>query len=130
MSRCFCWLVIFLTASLLSAFSSAAAERKFDFSTVPDQQTPPGFRSAVTGQGKPGEWKVIFDNVPSALPALSPESHGMTTRAVLAQLSQDPADEHFPLLIFDQDTYRAFTLSTPCKTVHRPIGRMAAIAFR
>jgi hypothetical protein len=35
-----------------------AAERKFDFSEVPENETPGDFRSVITARGKPGEWKV------------------------------------------------------------------------
>ena len=56
------WALALLTLPL------AAAERKFDFSEVRENQTPPGFRSTVTGQGKPGDWRVILDEVPSLLP--------------------------------------------------------------
>ena len=49
-----------LLLPVLSAVPAMAAERKFEFSEVTEGQTPPGFRSAVTGQGKPGEWKVIL----------------------------------------------------------------------
>jgi hypothetical protein len=107
----------------------AAAERKFDFSSVPENRTPSGFRSVVTGSGKPGDWTIVLDDIPSALPAAA-QARGLNKRAVLAQLSQDPADEHFPLLIFDQETYSDFSLSTRFKTVRGAVEQMAGVAFR
>ncbi|SPE50679.1 conserved hypothetical protein [Verrucomicrobia bacterium] len=115
---------------MLLALSVGAAERKFEFGEVPENQTPPGFRSAVTGKGKPGDWKMIMDDVPPLLPRLSVSSTVVTKEPVLAQLSQDPTDEHFPLLIFEGDIYGDFTLTTRFKTVSGSVERMAGIAFR
>ena len=46
----------FLWALALLALPAVAAERKFDFSDVRENQAPPAFHSVVTGQGKPGDW--------------------------------------------------------------------------
>src|SRR5437867_2557940 len=107
-----------------------AAERKFDFSEVSQGQTPPGFRSAVTGKGKPGDWKILLDETPSLLPPLTPQAPAVARKAVLAQLAQDPTDEHFPLLIFEEETFGDFTLTTRIKMVRGEKERMAGIAFR
>ena len=82
---------------LLFALPALAAERIFDFGAWPENQTPPGFRSAVTGKGKPGDWKVILDEVPPLLTPLNPATPVVTKRPVLAQLAQDPTDEHFQI---------------------------------
>ncbi len=114
---------------LLLAFSAAAAERQFDFSAFPQNQTPPGFRSAVTGNGKPGDWKVIVDEAPT--PASSPAAQAPGLKqAVLAQLAQDPTDEHFPLLIFEDKIFGDFAITTRFKTVRGVTEQMAGIAFR
>src|SRR3989442_14128579 len=113
----------------LLALPALAAERKFDFGEFRENQTPPGFRSAVTGQGKPGDWKIILDDVPPLLPPLTPQAPAVTKRAVLAQLSQDPTDEHFPLLIFEDEIFGDFTLNTRFKTVRGLSEQMAGIAF-
>jgi hypothetical protein len=120
----------FLWVLALWALPAIAAERKFDFSDVPEGQTPPGFRSAVTGKGKPGEWRVVLDEVPSQMPAISPRATAVAKRPVLAQLAQDPTDEHFPLLIFQDETFDDFTLTTHLKTVKGVTEQMAGIAFR
>ena len=119
-----------LWALVLFVLPAMAAERKFDFSDVPDNKTPPGFRSTVTGKGKPGEWRVILDEVPPQLAPLSPRAPVVTKSPVLAQLAQDPTDEHFPLLIFEEDTFGDFTLTTRFKMVKGTMERMAGIAFR
>jgi hypothetical protein len=115
---------------LAAALQATAAERILKFGDFPENQPPPGFRSVVTGVGKPGDWKVIMDEVPSILPPLSPNAAVSAHQGVLAQLSQDPADEHFPLLILDSETYRDFSLRTRFKTVRGAIEEMAGVAFR
>jgi hypothetical protein len=123
MRNCLYW-------ALALALPAGAAERKFDFSEVRANQMPPGFRSTVSGQGKPGDWKVILDDVPPPLPPLTPQAAVNTKRPVLAQLAQDPTDEHFPLLIYEPEIFRDFTLTTRFKTVRGAIEQMAGIAFR
>jgi len=112
------------------ALPGLAAERTFDFSEIPAGQTPPGFRSTLTGSGKPGEWKIILDETPSLFPPLTPQAQSTARRPVLAQTAQDPTDEHFPLLIFEEEVFGDFTLSTRFKTVSGVKERMAGIAFR
>jgi hypothetical protein len=111
---------------LLLALPAVAAERVFDFSSFPQNQTPPGFRSAVTGKGRPGDWKVIIDDAPVA----ASSSSNQAPPAVLAQLAQDPTDEHFPLLIFEDEIFGDFTVTTRFKTVRGVAEQMAGIAFR
>jgi hypothetical protein len=120
----------FLWVLALLALPAVAAERKFDFSEVRENQAPPGFRSVVTGQGKPGDWRVIMDEVPSLMQPLSPGARSVAKKAVLAQLAQDPTDEHFPLLIYEGDIIDDFTLTTRFKTVKGVAEQMAGIAFR
>lgn len=120
-------LVLTLAALSLRAW---AAELKFDFSQFPVDQPPPGFRSVVAGQGKPGDWKVILDEVPPLLAPLSDKAPAVTKRAVLAQLAQDPADEHFPIMVYDGETFVDFKLTTRFKTVKGGLEQMAGVVFR
>jgi len=112
------------------AWTAAGAERKFDFSDVREGQTPPGFRSTVSGSGKPGEWKVLMEEVPSLLPPLSPEAVSHSKRPVLAQVARDPADDHYPLLVLDDEVFADFTLTTRFKLVNGAVEQMAGLAFR
>lgn len=125
MRRIILWSVI-----LAASWTAHGAERLFDFSKPPLNQTPPGYRSTVTGEGKPGEWKVIMDEVTPLIPRLTPNAPMVTKQAVLAQLSQDRTDEHFPLLILDEESYGDFKLTLRFKTVSGEVERMAGIAFR
>jgi hypothetical protein len=107
-----------------------AADRPFDFSQSPPDQMPPGFRSTVAGAGKPGDWKVVMDDVPSLLTPMTPRATSVAKRAVLAQLARDTSDEHFPICIFDKQTYRDFTFTTRFKTMGGVAEQMAGIVFR
>jgi hypothetical protein len=115
---------------MILALPGWAAERKFDFSLYGENHTPPGFRNTLNGKGKPGDWKVVLDEVPPLLPPLNPDTPNLTKRGVLAQLAQDPTDEHFPLFIYDEETFDDFSLRTRFKTVSGVIEQMAGIAFR
>jgi len=121
---------LILWSLALLALSAAATEHQFDFSAVPEGKLPPGFRSVVTGEGKPGTWEVFLDEVPSLLPSLTPGAKNVARKAVLAQLARDPTDEHFPLLIYEAETLGDFTLTTRFKTVKGVVEQMAGIAFR
>ncbi len=120
----------FLWALALLALPAAGAEHKFDFSGVHENQPPPGFRSVVTGQGKPGDWRVVMDEVPPLMKPITPGAPSVAKKAVLAQLAQDPTDEHFPLLIYEGELINDFTFTTRFKTVKGVAEQMAGIAFR
>jgi hypothetical protein len=106
-----------------------AAERVFDFGAFPLNESPRGFTSGASVTGNPGTWKIIQAEVPPLLPPLSPQAPP-AKRFVLAQTAQDPTDEHYPILIFDEESYGDFTFSTRFKIVSGEVARMAGIAFR
>ncbi len=112
------------------AIAANGAERRFDFSEVKENELPPGFRSALTGGGAPGVWKVVLDDVPPGMQPLTPQAKSVTKRPVLAQVSQDPTDERFPLLIYEDESFGDFTLTTRFKTVRGTHEQMAGLIFR
>jgi hypothetical protein len=118
--------LVFLTVTLfvLPAFG---IDRTFDLEGSLDQ-TPPGFRSTVAGAGKPGQWKVILDDVPSAGGVSN--ATGTNKRAVLAQLAREPIDTHFPILVLDQETFGDFKLTTRFKIAGGAFEQMAGVVFR
>jgi hypothetical protein len=120
---------IFLTAALLS-LTAFGAERNFTFGEYPVEKTPSNFLSTVNGRGKPGDWKVILDTAPSAMPARDANAPSLTQHAVLAQLDRYPVNDHFPLLVFNDDTFNDFTFSTRFKVVDGGVAQMAGIVFR
>ncbi len=123
-------LKLYLGLCLVVSLSAMGAECVFDFRDVPENKLPPGFRSVVAGEGKPGDWRVIMDEVPPLLAPLTDKAPVVTKRAVLAQLSEDPTDEHFPMLVFDGESFTDFTLTTRFKLVSGKVEQMAGIAFR
>ena len=118
------WLVV------ATALSADAAEKVFDFSETPAGKTPAGFRSVLAGQGTPGEWQIVMDEVPPLLAPLTDKAPSVSRRAVLAQVKPDPTDERFPMLIFDGEIISDFTLTTRFKMVGGGLEQMAGIAFR
>jgi hypothetical protein len=54
----------------------------------------------------------------------------VTKRAVLAQLSRDTTDEHYPMLIYEKESFGDFKLTTKFKTVGGGLEQMAGVAFR
>ena len=117
-------------ALMLFLVSARGAEFRFDFSELRAHPALPGFRSAVTGKGKPGDWQILLDAAPSLMEPLTPQASTHATQAVLAQVAQDPTDEHFPLLIYDDQVFGDFTLTTRFKLVKGVMEQMAGIAFR
>lgn len=117
-----CWLALALPA--------AAAEIKINFDEAAAGQMPTNFHAVLAGGGRPAEWKIVMDEVPPLLAPLSPQAPVVTRRAVVAQTSADPTDERFPMLIYDRETFKDFTLSTRFKIVSGITEQMAGVAFR
>ncbi len=116
--------------ALAALLSARAAERVFDLSEATLNEPPKGFRSALAGGGKPGDWRVILDDLPADFQPLTPQAPQVARHRVLAQMSTDPTDERFPLLIYDGEVFSDFTLTTKFKTVSGAVEQMAGIAFR
>src|SRR5262245_52237519 len=102
-------------AFLLSGWTVLSAEKVFDFREEKLNTMPRGFRSAITGEGAPGEWKVIQDEVPPLMQVLTPQAQPLGRRPVLAQVARERTDEHFPVLIYEDESYNDFTLTTRFK---------------
>jgi hypothetical protein len=118
---------------LALAVSASGAEIKINFSDFAGGQSPTNFHNALAGAGQPGDWKIVTDEAPSAFTPLMPEitaTARTVRRPVLAQLSQDPTDEHFPMLIYDGETFKSFKLTVPFKIVSGVAEQMAGVVFR
>jgi hypothetical protein len=115
---------------LALALPAAGVEIKIDFGDVATGQMPTNFHAALAGGGRPGEWKIIMDEVPPLLAPLSPQAPMVTRRAVVAQTSTDPTDERFPMLIYDGETFKDFNLTTRFKIAGGTVEQMAGIVFR
>jgi len=103
-----------------------AADLYFDFGS---SNALSRFHSTVTGEGKPGLWRVLEDEVPSSIPKLLPDAP-TPKKSVLAQLSRDITDEHYPILVYTNETFGDFTFTTRLKCVSGAIEQMAGIVFR
>jgi hypothetical protein len=124
---------LLLGLSLALAGSTFGAEIKINFGDFAAGQTPTNFSSALAGGGAPGDWKIINDEVPSSFAPLMPQATPTpfeARRPVLAQLSQDPTDEHFPMFIYDGQTFRNFKLMTQFKIISGVAEQMAGVVFR
>lgn len=115
---------------LLPVFAGSAAELFLGPGDAPEGKAPPGFRSALTGSGKPGDWKVVYDAEVPLVQPIAPQAPSPARKAVIAQLSRDPSDDRYPLLIYEGGTFGDFTLSTRFKLVDGSVEQMAGIAFR
>ncbi len=123
---------LFLWLSLLLAGAARAAEHAFDWSEMPLNQSPTGCVSIVAGEGKPGIWKVITDEMPmnTGIAPLTSNAPTRSKKEVVAQLSQEFIDGHSPMLILGNEGYGDFTLTTKFKIVSGVMEQMAGIAFR
>jgi hypothetical protein len=115
---------------MVLALSATGAEIKIDFGEAAASRVPTNFHAALAGGGRPGEWKIIMDEVPPLLAPLSRQAPVVTRHAVAAQLSTDPTDERFPMLIYDGETFQDFKLMTRFKIAGGTVEQMAGIVFR
>lgn len=117
-------------AGLLAAVClSHAAELRVDLLSVSPGGLPPGFRPALTGGGPPADWQVVLTDAPVRLAPINPEARPARLPAI-AQLSRDPTDERFPLLVYEEQIFTDFTLRVRLRMLEGEVARMAGIAFR
>lgn len=112
------------------ALPLVGAERKLDFSDCREGQAPTNFHSCFAGAGRPGDWRIVLDETSTALQPLTPQAAAVMKRPVLAQLAQDPTDEHFCLFVLEDEVFDDFKLTTQFKTVRGTVEQMAGVAFR
>jgi hypothetical protein len=108
-----------------------AVQLHFDFSKDKPGQMPPGFVSLVTGEGKPAYWSVEEESVPPILAPLSDKAPGARTiHHVLAPRSLDAQEDHYPVLLFTNETFSDFTLTTRFRISGGPADPMAGVVLR
>src|ERR1700722_8239752 len=114
---------------LALVFPAAGAVINLDFGSD-SQSLTNHFHNALAGGGRPGDWQIVMDEVPSAFKPISSNAPpAMNHIPVLAQLDADPTDERFPMLIYDQETFKDFTLTTKFKIVGGSLEQMAGRGF-
>ena len=119
------WLLLAVLAT-----TASAAEIHFNFSDWPAGALPTNFQAVLAGDGAPGVWQVVMDEVPSLLAPLTDKASVVTRHGVLAQMSADLTDEHFPMLLFTGEKFRNFKFTTRFKIVSGVTEQMAGVVFR
>jgi hypothetical protein len=117
-------------AGLLLTPAAPAAERVFEFTEAELNKTPTNFSSVIAGLGQPGDWRIVLDDAPPSLMPLSTGSFPVNRRPVLSQQSRSIIDTHYPILVYDGDTYADFRFSTRFKILAGETDQMAGIVFR
>ncbi len=121
----------FVFLAWLLVFPALGAEIQVNFASYSQNQSLTNdFVSALAGGGRPGDWKIVMDEVPSAFAPMSSNAPVINHIPVLAQLDTDPTDERFPMLIYDKETFKDFTLRTRFKIVDGILEQMAGVVFR
>jgi hypothetical protein len=116
-----------------AALAARAGELKFDFGQYQGGRIPPGFTSLVSGPGKPGDWKTQDEVVaPIMAPIMTNMANTLATavHTVLAASSQDAAPGHSQILLYTNEIFADFTLTTRLKIVGGDAAPEAGIAFR
>src|SRR5437762_14317284 len=101
--------IVFLSAASLW-LNVRAAEMLLDFNQARLNEVTEGFRSVLTGKGKPGDWNIVSDVTESALPRIPGKGPEYTEQSVLAQLSAQRVDDRYPLLIYEGEVFDDFVL--------------------
>lgn len=111
---------LYALAPLFAQAGPSSSEKSFlvDFEAFKPDRTPPGFSTALTGKGEPGQWVVRED------------STAPSGRKVLAQLSADRTDYRFPLCVRDGFTARDAEVSVRFKPVSGKIDQAAGLVWR
>lgn len=128
--RCIVRLGSWLWLAALVAWSAGAAQRGFDLGDVATNAPPAGWRAALAGEGPPSDWQVRLDDAPGAVAVPAPGAASLAQQTVIAQVSTDPTDERYPLLIYDAERFGDFRLTLRFRTVAGKVERMAGVAFR
>ena len=124
--RLFCLLSLFIGLAL----GASAAQIHFDFNKDSTGQRPPGFASFVTGEGNPADWSVVEESVaPTLAPLLDKARATLAKLPVLSPQSLDTHGDHFPVLLFTNEVFSDFTLTTRFK-ISGGTDPMAGLVFR
>ena len=122
---CLCWIFAGLT------WEAGAARINFDFTKDTPGEIPPGFVSLVTGEGKPADWKVAPESVPPLLAPVSDQARATAAEhPVLAVQSLDLHANHYPVLLFTNEIFSDFTMTTRFKISGGIVDPMAGVVLR
>src|SRR5580692_9474362 len=102
----------FLLCGFMLGWHAAGAELQFNFGELATDGSLTNFHAALLGGGGPAAWKILPGEAPSAFAPLSGGTENGAGGSVLAQTSQDPTDERFPMYIYDGEKFRNFRFAT------------------
>jgi hypothetical protein len=120
-----------LLGCLILGWPAAGAELQFNFGDLAASGSLTNFHAELLGGGGPVAWKVLPGEAPSAFAPLGFSAHPAAGGgSVLAQTSQDPSDERFPMYIYDGQKFRNFRFTTQFKIVSGVAEQMAGVVFR
>jgi hypothetical protein len=103
---------------LISFGLIASTGRIVDFDTAPLGKMPPGWTAAMTNGGAAPKWEIVRDGSAPTQPY------------VLAQVSNDPSGNRFPLAIFDGLMARDSDISVRMKPVAGHADQAGGLVFR
>ncbi len=122
--------ILILLCGLALGWPAAGAELQFSFGEIAACGALTNFHAELLGGGGPVAWKVLPGEAPSGFASLSGQAKSGGGGSVLAQTSQDPTSERYPMYIFDRDKYRNFRFTTQFKIVSGVAEQMAGVVFR
>jgi hypothetical protein len=111
-------LFVFLCSTSASAETQSAASVVIDFDSPETGKPPPGFSTALTGDGGPVTW------------AVKEEPSAPSGGKVLAQTSTDATGYRFPLCVYDDVTAKDVTISVKFKPMSGKVDQAAGIVWR
>ncbi len=114
----------------LLAWSVSAKQLHIGFGDMMEGSSPTNFHAALAGEGSPSRWKIVIADVPSLFAPLPGNAPTLTHCGVLAPSADDMTDEHFPMFIYDGDSYRDFKATTRFKISGGIAEQMAGLVFR
>ena len=106
------------TAVALTAFATSSLAETIDFEVGSVGAAPPGFTAGTTNKGKPGEWK------------LQEVAGAPSGRLAVAQTSNDPKANRFPVLVYDKITAADADISVKFKAVSGKDDQAAGLVWR
>jgi hypothetical protein len=110
------WILAIL-AAVAGLAPALAAAQGMSFADAPVGAVPKDFEPMQTGPGTPGRWEVVEDNTAAG------------GRAV-AQVSQDPTDSRFPLLIHMQTVPADVEVRTRLRPISGKVDQAGGLAVR
>jgi hypothetical protein len=122
--------ILTVLCGCLLAWSVSAKQLHIGFGDMPPDSSPTNFHAAVAGEGSPARWKIVVAEVPSLFAPLPGNAPTVNHSGVLAPAADDMTDEHFPMFIYDGDSYRDFKATTRFKIISGIAEQMAGLVFR